>query len=135
MTLNSVVKLAYTAHMKRFRHLITLLLLLAYVGQSVAVSGAPCFMMGAASGAMSADMAGMNHSGHDMGSPEQVVADGSSCCDGGGFCSMSHCQSIAGLAETAVSDTVTYTGVRLDTASFSSPSFSSGSLYRPPISR
>ena len=120
--------------MKRFRHLFISLLLLAYMGQSLAAVAMPCFTMAAGSGAMSADMAGMDHSGHSMAPVEQTVAGGS-CCDSDDFCSMSQCQAVVALVEATPSGAVTYAAVHNGAPLFSPLNISSASLYRPPISR
>lgn len=121
--------------MKRFRHMITSLLLLAYMGQSLAAVAMPCFTMGSAPGEMNADMAAMDHSGHHMASVEQTSTDNKNCCDSGGFCSMSQCQSVVALTEATQSGAFTYAAVRNDAPPFSHFMVSSDSLYRPPISR
>ena len=125
--------MAYTTHMGRFRYIVTLLLLLTYAGQSLAGVGASCSNMGSASGEMSAGMHDMDHSGHDMESASQVSGD--SCCDGGGFCSMSHCQSVAALTDTGFAGAIAHAAVYHDARPFSSLNSFSGSHYRPPISR
>jgi hypothetical protein len=117
--------------MERVRQCMTLLLLLAYVGQSLAGVGAPCAMMAPAPAEISAAMPGMDHSGHAMGSADQ--AD-DSCCDSG-LCSMSQCQSLAALSGSLdsanVNPAIVYGAVR----AISSPSSTTTPLYRPPISR
>ena len=117
--------------MERFKHMISLLLLLAYVGQSLAVVGAPCSMPDA--GAMSAVMDSVDHSAHHE---QPGGADsGGGCCDGGGFCSMSHCQSVAALPPSDLfSGVATATNYR-ESLSLLSPDNTPDSLYRPPASR
>ena len=129
------MKIAYTGGMIAVRRLLILLLLLTYTGQSLAAVGAPCFTMGSAAGESSADMTGMDHSAHTMAmAPHEALDAGSSCCEGGGFCTMSQCQSVAALPETTALNTATYLAIYHDVSSFVSFSFSSDSLYRPPIS-
>jgi hypothetical protein len=117
--------------MERVRYCMMLLLLLAYVGQSIAAVGAPCAMMAPASSEINAAMPGMDHSGHAMGSADQADA---SCCDSG-LCSMSQCQSLAALPGSLdsanVNPAIVYGGVR----AISSPSSTKTPLYRPPIFR
>ena len=127
--------MAYTAGMRRFRHITVLLLLLAYAGQSMAMLAMPCFMMGEASTAMSSDMTGMDHAGHDMGSDDTAASDATSCCEGGSFCSVNHCQSMVALADITVFATNTFAPARRDAVPFSSLDLSLVSLYRPPITR
>ena len=121
--------------MKRFRYLITSLLLMAYMGQSLAAVAVPCFAMGSASGEMSAAMAGMDHSGHHIASVDQTVTGSESCCDSGGFCSMSQCQAAVALTEATLSGAASYAAIHNDAPSFSPLNLSWASLYRPPISR
>jgi hypothetical protein len=120
--------------MERVRHYMTLLLLLAYVGQSLAAVGAPCATMAPASAEISAAMPGMDHSGHAMGSADQVDASGGNCCDNG-LCSMSHCQSLAALPGSLdsanVNPAIFYGAAR----AIPSPSSTTTPLYRPPIFR
>ena len=71
------------ATMAPVRHCMTLLLLLAYVCQSLAAVGAPCAMMAPASPEISAAMPGMDHSGHAMGSADQAEAGSGNCCEDG----------------------------------------------------
>ncbi|RLA46042.1 MAG: hypothetical protein DRQ97_08505 [Gammaproteobacteria bacterium] len=125
----------YTIAMKRFRHLITSLLLLACMGQSLAAVAMPCFTMSSAPGEMSAAMVGMDHSDHHMASVEQTSTGGESCCDSGGFCSMSQCQAVVALVETTLSDAAIYAAMHNDALLFSLVNASSASRYRPPISR
>lgn len=127
------MKIAYTGGMIAVRRLLILLLLLTYTGQSLAAVGAPCFTMGSAAGAA---MTGMDHSAHNMAlAPDNTLdSTGSSCCEGGGFCTMSQCQSVAAVPETTGLNTANYLAIYHDVSSFVSFSFSSDSLYRPPIS-
>lgn len=130
------MKIAYTGGMIAVRRLLILLLLLTYTGQSLAAVGAPCFTMGSAAGESSAAMTGMDHSAHNMAlAPDNTLdSTGSSCCEGGGFCTMSQCQSVAAVPETTGLNTANYLAIYHDVSSFVSFSFSSDSLYRPPIS-
>ena len=121
--------------MKRFRYLITSLLLLAYMGQSLAAVAVPCFTMGSETGDMSTTLAGMDHAGHHREPVEQTATDSESCCDSGGFCSMSQCQSAVALTEAALSGAASYVAIHNDAPSFSPLNLSWTSLYRPPISR
>ena len=133
--------MAYTAGMKRFRHITVLLLLLAYAGQSMAMLATPCFMMGVASTAISSDMAGMDHSGHDMAlvdhdmGPGDTTASDGNCCESGGFCSINHCQSMAALTDLTAFDANIFAPARRDAVPSSSLNLSLVSLYRPPITR
>jgi hypothetical protein len=127
--------MAYNGPMRPLRYLLTLLLLSVYVGQSLAAVGAPCFMMNSTPTQLSGDMADMDHAAHHMASMEEAVAASDSCCEGGGFCSMSHCQSVVALPDTALIGAASYVAVYRDTSSFLSLRLPSGSLYRPPISR
>ena len=120
--------------MEPVRHCMTLLLLLAYVCQSLAAVGAPCAMMAPASPEISAAMPGMDHSGHAMGSADQAAAGSGNCCESG-FCSMSQCQSVAALPGTLDSGNVNPAIVYGDARTISSHSYIPTSLFRPPISR
>jgi hypothetical protein len=115
--------------MKQHKHILALLLLLAYTGQAVVAAGAPCFMMSAAG---EHDMMTMDHSGHDMTMPDQNTTGGD-CCEGG-FCSMSHCQMALAMpvsvAPAAAEKAITYGAATAVPAII--PSLDS--LYRPPIS-
>ena len=110
---------------RRIKTLTSLLLLLAYLGQSLAVVGAPC----APPAEPGMAMAAMDHSGHDM-SADDATHD---CCDNGGFCSMSHC-----LAAAAVPVSLPPTALPL-VHSQPLPAYSPlpanrlESLFRPPI--
>jgi hypothetical protein len=124
--------------MDRFRHMITSLLLLACMGQSLAAVAMPCFTMGSGSapGEMSAAMAGMDHAAHHTASVEQAAtAGGESCCDSGGFCSLSQCQAVVALTEATLPGVATYAAIHNEASPFSPLNISSASLYRPPISR
>ena len=127
--------MAYTAPMERFRHLIISLLLLAYMGQSVAAVAMPCFAMGSAAGEVSGAMAGMDHSGQPMASMGPTTTGSESCCDSDGFCSISQCQAAVALTVATLPGAATYAAIRNDTPLFSPLNISSVSLYRPPISR
>jgi len=128
-------KMAYTVAMKRFRHLFTSLLLLAYMGQSLAAVAMPCSSMGSAPDEVSAPVVGMDHSAHHLQSVELTDTGGESCCDSGGFCSMSQCQAVVALTEATLSGVATYAAIPNEASPFSPLNLSSGSLYRPPISR
>ena len=121
--------------MERFRHIVISLLLLAYMGQSLAAVAMPCFNMGSAPGDMGGAMAGMDHSDHHMASAEQAVTDSESCCDSGGFCSMSQCQAVVALTVATLPGVAVYAAILNDAPLFSPLNVSSASLYRPPISR
>jgi hypothetical protein len=120
--------------MERVRYYMTLLLLLAYVGQSLVAVGAPCAMMAPASFEISAAMPGMDHSGHGMGSADQVDASGGNCCDSC-LCSMSQCQSQAALPGSLDSANVNPAIVYGAARAISPPSSTTTPLYRPPIFR
>ena len=120
--------------MERVRHCMMLLLLLAYVGQSIAAVGAPCAMMAPAPAEMSVAMPGMDHSGHAMGSAEQVDASGGNCCDSG-LCSMNQCQSLAALPGSLDSANANPAIVYGAARAISSHSSTTTPLFRPPISR
>lgn len=114
--------------MKRFRHVIALLLVLACAGQSLLAVGAPCAM----SGDVQQMMAGMEHSAHhDMGS----AGDGAGACCEGGLCSMSHCQSAAAMLQAGVAERFPYAGPWQLSYPGASPEYAVESLFRPPISR
>lgn len=123
--------------MERFRHMIISLLLLAYMGQSLAAVAMPCFTLGSGSapGEVSVAMAGMDHSAHPMISVEQAVTGGENCCDNDGFCSMSQCQAVLALTAATLSSAATYAAIHNDVPLFSPLNVSTGSPYRPPISR
>jgi hypothetical protein len=125
----------YTMPMKPFRQLLATLLLLAYVGQSLAIVAMPCSVSIPGSADTSTAMAGMDHAGHYMDAPPQAAADRQGCCEGGGFCSMSHCQSVAALPETSASPGITYVASYRAADSLSSPVHPAASPFRPPISR
>jgi hypothetical protein len=131
--------------MNTSKQLMVLLLLLAYAGQSLAAVAMPCLMMGPApdgSGTAAntympanADMAGMNHAGHQMKSADVTLQSGaSSCCDGG-LCSMSHCQSVVALPQTQLSGGLVVQAILHDVAVVTSHSPPIDTLFRPPISR
>ena len=120
--------------MEPVRHCMTLLLLLAYVCQSLAAVGAPCVMMAPAAPEISAAMPGVDHSGHAMGSVDQAEAGSGNCCESG-FCSMSQCQSVAALPGTPDSGNVNPAIVFGDALAVSSYNYTSTALFRPPISR
>ena len=127
--------MAYTVVMKRFRHLITSLMLLAYMGQSLAAVAMPCFTMGSASGEMSAAMSGMDHSGHYMAPVEQTATGSESCCDSDGFCSISQCQAVVALTAATLPAAANYAAIHNNNPPFLPLNVSYASLYRPPISR
>ena len=112
----------------------TLLLLLAYVCQSLAAVGAPCAMMAPASTEISAALPGMDHSGHAMASADQADAGSGNCCEAG-WCSMSQCQSAAALPGTLDSGNVNPAIVYGDARAVSSYNYTATPLLRPPISR
>jgi hypothetical protein len=122
--------------MKTTRNWMICLLLLAYVGQSLAAVVSPCAMMAPNdAGALAVD-AGMDHSGHRMsaGAIADVTADAGSCCDGG-LCSMSQCQSAAALVPTLFTVSSTMVLLIAEVQNTTTPIAPSGSPYRPPISR
>ena len=121
--------------MERFRHMIISLLLLAYMGQSLAAVAMPCFSMGSAPDKVSAPMAGMDHSAHHMQAVGQTATGSESCCDSGSFCSISQCQAVVALTEATLSGVATYAAIHNEASPFSPLKISFGSLYRPPISR
>ena len=121
--------------MKRLRYLLTALLLLTYVGQSLATVGAPCFMMSSTPNDLGSDLSSMDHAAHHSAAMDDAGAASESCCEGGGFCSMSHCQSVVALPDTALVRAVGYIAVYGNAVSLLSPVLSSDSLFRPPISR
>ena len=115
------------------RQIIALLLLLVFTGQSLAAVGAPCFMSASIPGEISTDVAAVDHSAHHMVSTGQADDAAQGCCEGGGFCSMSHCQSAAAVPGTVVAiPPHCFTDYR-NVAGFSSCSNPLESLYRPPI--
>ena len=118
--------------MKLLRQYFVLLLLLAYTGQALVATGAPCFMMASSSAVMSADMPGMDHSGHTMPGSEQAGAE-ADCCDGAGFCSSSECQSVAAMPLTLVHAVAAPASAKVTAQRVSSPSLDTSPLYRPPI--
>lgn len=129
--------------MKPFRHLMILLLVLVYTGQSLAAIGTPCLMMGssarvAAQDATTSDtdMAQMTHAGHHMSGGDPVAEEEGSlgCCDGG-LCSMSHCQASLALLQSHPDGALGYVAIYRSLSPKSSHPHSQDSLYRPPISR
>jgi hypothetical protein len=121
--------------MERIRHIIISLLLLAYMGQSLAAVAMPCFNMGSAPGDMSGVMSGMDHSDHHMASVGQADTGSESCCDSGGFCSISQCQAVVALTVAALPGVASYAAIHNEASPFSPLNLSYASLYRPPISR
>ena len=120
--------------MRHRRQFITLLLLLAFAGQSLAAVGAPCFMPASIPGEISTDVAAVDHSAHhNMVSTGQADDAAAGCCDGGGFCSMSHCQSAAAVPAAVAAVAPHCFAGYLTVARFSSCSNPLESLYRPPI--
>ena len=119
------------------------LLLLAYVGQSLAAITTPCAMMDPASSAESSTVgndagvmpAGMDHSGHYMTAEVPAGVDvASNCCDGG-LCSMSHCLAVAAILPAGYSALVPVAPAHGSVLPVFSPFGLPTSLYRPPISR
>lgn len=114
--------------MDKIRQVMLLLVLVVYTGQSLLAVGAPCSMDNGAGSEMSA----MEHAGHhDMAA---VEASDAGCCEGG-FCSMSHCQSVAALPQAFASDRVAWVSPRSPAPDLSSPEFPLELPIRPPISR
>ena len=111
-----------------------MLLLLAYAGQALVATGAPCFMMASSSSssAMSTDMPGMDHSGHTMPGSDQADAE-AGCCDGAGFCSISECQSMAAMPISLVDAAAVPATAQLSASPISRFSLDTSPLYRPPI--
>lgn len=109
---------------KRRLRTLTALLLLAYVGQSLAIMGAPC--------APPADvsMSGMDHSGHHMVSDD--VTD--TCCESGGFCSMSHCLTAAAVPVSPMPAGLPVLQAQPIQDRYTVPANWRESLFRPPIS-
>lgn len=130
------------------KRIAVLFLLVAYLSQSLAAVGAPCLMLDAATEGASAatdfpmsadplagDMQHMGHAGHDRGPVENAKAGGnSSCCDGG-FCSLSHCQSVAVLPQSVLPGVPVPVAIYRDFSGFAPLNSSPVSPYRPPISR
>jgi hypothetical protein len=110
-------------------------LLFAYMGQSLAAVAMPCFTMGSEPGEMSAAMATMDHSGHQMASAQQAASGGESCCDSDGFCSMSQCQAVVALIQATPFGGAAYAAVHNGAPAYTPLNVSFASLYRPPISR
>lgn len=113
--------------------MIALLLLVAYLGQSLLAVGAPCFMSGPDTGGEFGVLADSGHAGHHMDTVDQFEAGDSGCCDGG-FCSMSHCQSVAALPAGNVTCGMTCSAAFIPSFFSASPNHTAASLYRPPIS-
>lgn len=129
--------------MNQIRKFMTLLLLVAYIGQSLAASAVPCLVMGSANSASTSELAtagfigqpAMTHAEHHMDGSEQAdTASDNSCCDGG-LCSMSLCQSVAAVPQALLCAGLAYAAVYSGLAPVSSPTHLSTFLYRPPISR
>ena len=118
--------------MKLLRQYSVLLLLLAYTGQALVATGAPCSMMASSAAAMSSDMPGMDHSGHTMPGSEQAGAE-ADCCDGAGFCSISECQSVVAMPISPVHATAAPVSTQVAAQHISPPSLDISALYRPPI--
>lgn len=110
------------------------LLLLAYVGQSLATVMSPCNMMAPNDATALAVDVGMDHSGHHMSTGAVADIDAGSCCDSG-LCSMSHCQSAAALLPTLFTVGSTVAPLIIEVQNTTAPIALSGSPYRPPISR
>ncbi len=127
--------MAYTGGMEHFRHLIISLLLLLYMGQSLAAVAMPCFTTDSAPGETGNPMADMGHPNYHMASVEPTAPGSGSCCDGEGFCFMSQCQVVVALTVATLSGAATYMAIHNNVSLFSPLNASSGSLYRPPISR
>jgi len=109
-----------------------MLLLLAYAGQALVATGAPCFMMASSSTVMSTDMPGMDHGGHMMPGPDQADTE-TGCCDGAGLCSISECQSLAAVPISLVDAAAVLSTVRLPASPIPRFSLDTSPLYRPPI--
>jgi hypothetical protein len=118
--------------MKPIRQYLVMLLLLAYAGQALVATGAPCFMMASSSTVMSTDMPGMDHGGHMMPGPDQADTE-TGCCDGAGLCSISECQSLAAVPISLVDAAAVLSTVRLPASPIPRFSLDTSPLYRPPI--
>ena len=112
--------------MNSLRHVIVLVLLLAYTGQSLLAVGASCAM----NAGPTQEMAGMDHSDHHDMAP--ATEGGVSCCDGG-FCSMSHCQSVAAMPQSETGDRVDCPGSWSHVFLLSSTGLTVDPFFRPPI--
>ena len=103
-----------------------LVLLLAYTGQSLLAVGASCAM----SAGPAQERAAMDHSDHHDMAP--AAEGGVNCCDGG-FCSMSHCQSVAAMPQSEASDRLNSPGSWSYVFLQSSTGLAVYPFFRPPI--
>ncbi len=124
--------------MKNFHKLLLMLLVLAFTGQGFVANALPCQMpMTRQAAADTAEMAAMDHAGHQMsmgaGEVAEGVSDGSCCA--AGLCAMSHCQSSSALPVDHLvrspQSAALFPGINRSVA----PLHPNDSLYRPPISR
>ncbi len=117
------------------RFLLVLVMILAFVSQSIAAVSVFCPMSfgdGHAEAMISMD--GMDHSAHAMHDPADTDQSAVDCCEDG-FCTMSNCVKLPSMGTTAdVQDSPFYTGVLnvKYTISYLDPTLLS--LFRPPIS-
>jgi hypothetical protein len=120
----------------KYRHIIVALLMMVFIGQSVAAVNISCSMMDAETPGMG-QMVGMDHSAHTM----QELADSSSksdtssvdCC-GDALCSMSHCVGSSTFSVATSSQFDFYGTSVLNTRySMSYLAPEALSLFRPPI--
>jgi hypothetical protein len=136
--------------MKTMRQWMVCLLLLAYVGQSLAAVATPCAEMDPdVSGLPTMPVANdgmtppvMDHCAQHMTAEAPAGVDTNTntntnsfnCCDGG-LCSMSHCLAVAAIIPAGYSSVAPLAPAHGGVLSVSSPIDIPTSLYRPPISR
>jgi hypothetical protein len=119
--------------MKRARPLLTLLLTLLCLGQSVLVVSAPCSMLDQDSVPAAADAGDMLHAGHHMDSAATADADAGDCCQAGGYCSIGGCVSLLALTPAVFATPPIASPYPYLLPLPTSPSHRPDALFRPPI--
>jgi hypothetical protein len=121
--------------MKQLRKYLSLLLVLAFIGQAMAADALPCAgMADVAVDAAAHDMSGMSHTGHQMDPAAASGTAGGSCCDAG-LCGMSQCQAASALPQSVPPVCGDYVADYSAASVTSSPISRPDALFRPPISR
>lgn len=116
------------------QHLLLLLALFAFIGQSIAAVQVSCSAMDMEGGA-SADMVHMDHSMHGMQSQNDQPESAGSCC-GDLECTMLQCGILfSAIVDAAVSSSPDLLSASLIDTRVSDTSSDVKSLFRPPIAR
>ena len=117
-------------------HIILTLLLLAFIGQSVASVGVPCSMPDQSSNTSMTmlDMDGMDHSTHTNGA-DDVEKSIDTCCDDYRSCPTNGCISTMMLSGTCNVPGVHMSSNKMDFYKMAFVEAITPPLYRPPTSR